>query len=277
MKNHYFKIYIILNISQSSAGFTLIELLVAMAITSIVVSLTGFGLVAMTNKNKTYEAQTRSRIELSRASDFIIDEIRMARRINTTTNTTLTAGDAAVASNTAIQFAQAEDTTSTPPKPSTPALGIDLNDLSARNKIVLYLEIPITVNIPTTCPTGGPNPGSAPPSPSTYDRVVYDIRTNTTTWLPPRVIYRYGRIPSIDGTINPCSSPVASAVFVDSISATNINPTCNSPAVLSGAEGFYACVNGRLVDLYLRGTTQVNGVETELYNMSSKGFSRVAP
>jgi len=259
MKNHFSKIYKILNISQSSAGFTLIELLVAMAITSIVVSLTGFGLVAMTNKNKTYEAQTRSRIELSRASDFITDEIRMARRINRT-DTTIANGTTVTVDNVVTSS------------------GLSLSALGSHGTIVLYLEIPITANIPTTCPTGGPNPGSAPPSPSTYDRVVYDIRPSTSPWLSPRTIYRYGRIPSIDGTINPCSSPVASAVLVDSISATNINPTsCTTPAVLSGAEGFYACVNGRLVDLYLRGTTQVNGVETELYNLSSKGFSRVAP
>lgn len=237
---------------SSSAGFTLIELLVAMAITTIVISLTGFGLVAMMNKNKTYEVQTQRRIEINRASDFIVDEIRMARRINTTTNTTGTASAAVTASNTPLAF--------------SPTLG-------STGTIVLYLEIPITGTIPTTCPTGGPSAGSAPPSPSTYDRVVYDIRSSTNTWLSPRTINRYGRIPKIDGTINPCSSPQPSEALVDSISNTNINPTCSSPAVLSGAEGFYACVNGRLLDLYLR--SKVTNLEN--YDLKSKGFSRIAP
>lgn len=253
MKN-YLKIF---NRCSSSAGFTLIELLVAMTLTTIVVSLTGFGLVAMTNKNKTYEAQTQKRIELSRASDFIMDEIRTARRINTT-NTVTTASAAVTASNTALAF--------------SPTLG-------STGTIVLYLEIPITGNIPTTCPTGGPNAGSAPPEPSTYDRVIYDIRSSTSTWLNPRTINRYGRIPNIDdipninGKIDPCSNPQPSEALIDSISDTNINPTCTSPAVRSGAEGFYACVNGRLVELYLRSKITAS----ENYDLKSKGFSRIAP
>lgn len=269
MKN-YLKVF---NVRSSSAGFTLIELMIAMALTTIVVSIAGFGLVAMTSSNTKAEAKTQRRIELSRASDFIMDEIRMARRINTTTNTTDTAGNAVVASNTAISFQQAENTTSTPNKPSTPALGIDLTDNSARAKIVLYLEIPITGNIPTTCPNGGPNEGKAPPNPATYDRVVYDIRANTSNWLSPRTINRYGRFPRNDGTIDPCSTPVASEALVDSISDTNINPTCISPAIRSGTEGFYACVNGRTVDLYLRSKV----TSTENYHLNSKGFARVAP
>jgi hypothetical protein len=213
-----------------------------MALTTIVVSLTGFGLVAMTNKNKTNEAQTQKRIELSRSSDFITDEIRMAKRINTTTNTTTTASAAVTASNTTTAF--------------SPSLG-------STGTIVLYLEIPLP---PTTC-SGSPGP--------TFDRVIYDIRSSTNTWLIPRTINRYGRIPGINGTVDPCSSPQASEALIDSISDTNINPTtCTSPAaVLSGAEGFYACVNGRLVELYLRSKVTAS----ENYDFSSKVFSRITP
>lgn len=267
MKN-YLKI---INTRRASAGFTLIELLVAMSITTIVVTIAGSGLIAIMQNNNKAEAETLRRIELNRALDFIMDEIRTARRINTTTTTTTKAGNAVVASNTAILFSQ----TSTASTSFSPALGIDLNNSSARDKIVLYLEIPITGNIPPTCPTGTdlPNPGKAPPSPSTYDRVVYDIRSSTSTWLNPRTINRYGRIPRIDGTINPCSSPQASEALIDSISDTNINPTCTSLAVRSGAEGFYACVNGRLVELYLRSKVTAS----ENYDLKSKGFSRIAP
>jgi prepilin-type N-terminal cleavage/methylation domain-containing protein len=241
MKN-YLKIF---NIRSSSAGFTLIELMIAMALTTIVVSAAGFGLVTMTNSNKKAEAATQRRIELSRASDFIMDEIRMARRINTT-NSTTTAGDAVVASNTATAF--------------SPSLG-------STGTIVLYLEIPLP---PTTC-GGSPGP--------TFDRVVYDIRSSTgTSWLSPRTINRYGRIPRNDGTIDPCSNPQPSEALVDSISDSNINTAtnpipCASPAVLSGTEGFYACANGRMVDIYLRSKVP----QSEDYNLSGKGFSRIAP
>jgi prepilin-type N-terminal cleavage/methylation domain-containing protein len=241
MKNYlktYLKIY---NVHSSSAGFTLIELLVAMALTTIVVTAAGFGLITIMDNNKKAEAKTERRIELSRALDFMMDEIRMARRINTTTNTTTTASAAVTASNTATAF--------------SPSLG-------STGTIVLYLEIPLS---PTTC-SGSPGP--------TFDRVVYDIRSSTSTWLSPRTINRYGRIPGNNGTIDPCSNPVASEALVDSISDTNINPTCTSDAaVKSGAEGFYACVNGRLVDLYLRSKV----TSTENYDLSGKGFSRIAP
>jgi prepilin-type N-terminal cleavage/methylation domain-containing protein len=250
MKN-YLKTYLkIFNIRSSSAGFTLVELMIAMALTTIVVSAAGFGLVTLTDNNKKAEAKTQRRIELSRASDFIMNEIRMARRINTTTNTTTTASAAVTASNTATAF--------------SPSLG-------STGTIVLYLEIPITSTITGNCPAGTSRAGLAP---ATFDRVVYDIRSSTSTWLSPRTINRYGRIPANDGTIDPCSNPVASEALVDSILDTpNINPTCTSPAVLSGAEGFYACVNGRLVDLYLRSKVS----STENYDLSGKGFARVVP
>ncbi|HCF29761.1 MAG TPA: hypothetical protein DEV81_21740 [Cyanobacteria bacterium UBA11049] len=236
MKN-YLKIF---NIRSSSGGFTLIELMIAMALTTIVVTAAGFGLVSMTDSNKKAEAKTQRRIETSRASDFMMNEIRMARRINTTTNITSTASDAVTASNTATAF--------------SPSLG-------STGTIVLYLEIPLP---PTTC-GGSPGP--------TFDRVVYDIRSSTNTWLSPRTINRYGRIPGNDGTIDPCSNPVASEALVDSISDTNINPTCTSPAVLSGAGGFYACVNGQMVNLYLRSKV----TSTENYDLSGKGFARIVP
>lgn len=249
MKNYFFKTF---NTRSSSAGFTLVELLVAMALTTIVVSIAGFGLVTLMDNNQKAEAKTLKRIELSRAFDFIMDEIRMARRINTITNTTTTASAAVTASNSATAFS-----------PSLVSTGT----------IVLYLEIPITGNIPATCPSGGPNAGSAPPSPSSYDRVVYDIRNNTSTWLGPHTINRYGRIPNSDGTINPCSTPVPSEALIDSISDSDINPTCTSSAVRSGVGGFYACVNGRLVSLYLR--SKVNNSEN--YDLNGTGFARINP
>lgn len=238
---------------KSSAGFTLVELLVAVAITGIVITVAGFGLVAILQADNKAEAQTERRGELNRALGFIADEIRMARRVNTTGDTTTTASAAVSASNPALSLGNADT-------------------------LVLYLEIPITGNIPTTCPSGGPNAGSPPPQPSTYDRVIYDIRSSRqTSWLGPRVIDRYGRIPTSDGTIDPCSTPVASKALVDSISDTGTAPTCDSPAVLSGTEGFYVCVNGRKADLYINGKLTSDSGNTDTYSVNSSVFARSSP
>lgn len=70
-----------LKLSKVSGGFTLIELLVAMAITSIVLSIAGVGLVAITKENVKAEDETSRRVELNRALDFIADEVRMSKSI----------------------------------------------------------------------------------------------------------------------------------------------------------------------------------------------------
>lgn len=255
MKNSLTRIYRRDIARPEMSGFTLVELLVAVAITGIVATGVGFGLVSILQANRKAEAQTTMRMDLNRSLDFIADEIRSARRVNTTTNSATTASAAVTASNTALTF--------------NPGLG-------STGTISLYLEIPITENIPTTCPAGGPNAGSTPPSPSSYDRVIYDIRSNSSTWLGPRVIYRYGRTPRADGTINPCSTPVASQALVDSVADTGTAPTCNSPAVLSGAEGFYACVDGRKVDLYINGKFTYPG-NSDTYSVKSSVFARSTP
>lgn len=255
MKNHFSKIFIVSKIvgtQKPSAGFTLVELLVAALISIIVISMAGFGIVTILSISKKAEARTERRIDLSRAFDFITNEIRMTRRINRTATT--------VANGTSITV---DDVVT--------SSGLSLSALGSYGTIALYLEIPITSAIPATCPAGGPNAGSAPPTPADHDRVVYDIRSNTSTWLGPSVINRYGRIPKSDGTIDPCSNPISSDILVDSISDINISPTCNLPAVLSGTKGFYACVNGRQVDVYL----QSRVTNTEAHNLTSRVVSRL--
>lgn len=286
VKNNFARTFKRVNTKTTSDGFTLIELLVAMSLTLIVTSLAGFGLVAiMTNNNKA-EAKTQRRIEINRALAFISDEVRMARKINptnTTNNTTTTAGNAVVASAAIEVFS--------PPLGLVMVGGADTSITSITNvpavnkQVVLYLEIPLTPITTPNCPAGGPNANSPPPVPSTHDRVVYYIRPDSSNeWLGPRVIKRYGRTPTIDGTINPCSTPELET-FIDSISDSDINPVTTSnppcpatPAVRSGKEGFYVCVNGRDVSLYLRSkvaSTQFPAEPPE--NVSTKAFSRISP
>jgi prepilin-type N-terminal cleavage/methylation domain-containing protein len=65
------------------AGFTLIELLLALAITGIVISLTGSGLYALMNANQRSQNETTERLELERAVAFMTDEIKMSQGIMT--------------------------------------------------------------------------------------------------------------------------------------------------------------------------------------------------
>lgn len=245
---HFSKLSKAVNIQNPSAGFTLVELLLA-------TSVAGLSIVTITTLNKRAEAKTERRIDLSRAFDFMSNEVRMVRKINRTATT--------VANGTTITLADVVTSSR-----------LSLSALGSYGTIVLYLETPITTT-PTTCPPGGPNAGLAPPAPADHDRVVYDIRSGTNGWLGPRVIGRYGRIPKSDGTIDPCSNPVASDTLVDSISDTPApdkpTPTCTSPAILSGAVGFYACVNGGQVEFYLN--SDLPG--TEVHSLTSKAVSRL--
>jgi prepilin-type N-terminal cleavage/methylation domain-containing protein len=69
--------------NRLEAGFTLIELLLALAITGIVISLTGSGLYALMNANQRSQNETSERLELERAVAFITDEIKMSQQIMT--------------------------------------------------------------------------------------------------------------------------------------------------------------------------------------------------
>ncbi|HCF25812.1 MAG TPA: prepilin-type cleavage/methylation domain-containing protein [Cyanobacteria bacterium UBA11049] len=245
----YFKIAQVISklfkVKKRTAGFTVVELLIAILISTIVITIAGFALVTIASISQKAEAKIERRIDLSRAFDFMTHEIRMARRINRT--------DTTVANGTTITLENVVTNS-----------GLNVSNLGSYGTLVLYLEIPITGNIPASCPSGSP-------SPTNYDIVVYDIRPKTGSWLGPSTINRYGRIPKRDGTIDPCSDSVASDVLVDSISDTDVSLSCNSPGVLSGSGGFHACVNERQVELYLR--SKVTNIET--HNLTSKAFSRL--
>lgn len=254
MQNKLFKLLKKVAIWQKrDRGFTLIELLVAIIISTIIIGIAGFGMATILTMDNRAEASIERQVDLNRAFDFLTNEIRMAQKINFTATT--------VANGTTVSVNDV-----------VASSGLNLADLGNYGTTVLYLEIP-TSDPPGVCPAGSPNAGLAPPAPSNYDRVVYDIRANTGVWLDPQAIHRYGRIPKSDGTIDPCSNPVAGDIFVDAISDTDINPTdCTSPAVLSGSGGFYACTQGLKVDLYLRG----RGNNVTAYNIASKAVSRLS-
>jgi prepilin-type N-terminal cleavage/methylation domain-containing protein len=228
---------------KDSGGFTLTELIVATAITSIVLTLAGMGLMGILTANQAAEQRQNRRQELGRALAFIADDIRAAQRINKNgANQTVLASAAVTAASPPLSYAS-----------------------SIAGTVALYLEIPM--DAPATCPGG-----AAMPNPSNVDRVTYEIRTKRTEflnstptlneklWRGPYILYRHGRIPRLDGGVNPCSEPVASEVLVDGLLNENASippscgPTTSAPApVLSGIGGFYTCVVGDQVALLLRG------------------------
>lgn len=253
MPKQLFKLGRVFNNQKNNRGFTLVELLVALVISTIVIGIAGFGITTILTMDNKAEASIERQVDLNRAFDFLTNEIRMAKRINFTATT--------AANGTTVSVDDVVNSS-----------GINLSELGDYGTIVLYLEIPIN-DPPGVCPADSPNAGLAPPEPSDRDRVVYDIRATTGLWLDPQVINRYGRIPNLDGIIDPCSNPVQSDIFVDAISDIDINPTnCTPPAVLSGSGGFYACTEGLKVDLYLRG----RGTNKTAYNIASKAVSRLS-
>lgn len=227
--------------SPATAGLTLVELIMASALTSVVLGIAFTGVVSAINASRLAELRTNRRIDLSRAFDFISNEIRMASRIN----------HSAIASTNGSSVTVANVAASS---------GLNLSDLGSYGTVVLYLEIPIADTGISTC-----SDGSAPAS---VDRVVYDIRPSDSEWIPPLSIHRYGRIPELNGTVDPCGKPSSSDTLVDAISQqASTQPTCEAPGQLVGASGFQACVNGAQVDLFLE--SAIAGVESRVLNSTA--------
>jgi prepilin-type N-terminal cleavage/methylation domain-containing protein len=240
--------------SPQGFGFTLIELLVASLLVSVVILVAWTGLLSVMNMTQAAEARSARQMELNRALDFMTNEIRMARFIN----------QSATAKANGSTVPLADVVTST---------GLPLAALGSYGDIGLYLERDTSPNIPAICPAGGPNAGLPPPSPADYDRVVYDIRPSPSGWLSPKILTRYGRVPSSDGTLNPCSNPISGDPMVDALAATRTPPSCSG--VLSGNGGFYSCVTDNQADLLFQsaignvGTKQVSSaVSTRLQSLN---------
>jgi type II secretory pathway pseudopilin PulG len=235
----------------SSQGFTLIELLVAGLLGAVVILVAWSGLISAMSMSQEAQSRSERQAELNKALDFMTNEIRMARSIN------------------ASETTSANGTTVTLQNVVTSA-GVDLAALGNYGTLGLYLERPTQKDIPTVCPPGGPNAGDPPPAPADFDPIVYDIRPSPSGWLKPRMVTRYGRVPSSDGTVNPCNNPISSDPMIDALSTVmKTTPTCSG--VLSGAGGFYSCVNEKEASLFFQSDIN-NG---EIKTVSSSVASRV--
>jgi prepilin-type N-terminal cleavage/methylation domain-containing protein len=73
-----------INNASSAPGFTLIELLIAALISGVILTLVGIGLINVLRANLSNEAETRQRVQLNRALDFMSDEIRESKEVSRT-------------------------------------------------------------------------------------------------------------------------------------------------------------------------------------------------
>jgi type II secretory pathway pseudopilin PulG len=83
MKNKEFYKLLKKNNLNSNSGFTLIELLVGLMMSIFVIGALGFGLMTVLQANQSESSKVKARNENSRALDFISDEVRRARTIET--------------------------------------------------------------------------------------------------------------------------------------------------------------------------------------------------
>ena len=210
---------------RNSKGFTLTELIVASLIATFVIMLAWTGLFSVMNMSSEAQAVTARKLELTNALDLLTEEVREAKSINRSGD--IIANGADVTLEDVVRQS-----------------GLGRDEIGNTGDLALFLEIPTNSEI-TACMTDkGPIPAD------TVDRVVYDVRESPVSWLPPEVVARYGRIPEADGSINPCSTPVANDIVADSIAAVDTAPSCDG--VLSGGKGFHICQKGENIDLLLK-------------------------
>jgi len=279
MKKGFAKLF---GIQKTSAGFTLIELLVAMSITTIVVGLAGSGLVTIMDANNKGEAETQRRTNLNRALDFISDEVRMASSVSDSSVTAPTwssgwsLGGVSPSAKIYVQIPLSADSIDG----SADTINISNHGFSAGNAVMFTGSGVTTANLSantvyyvTTDPTANTFKVSASLSNAnngtainlnspiigslTANRLlIYYIRENTSTWLPPNTINR---------SAGPCST-------------TPNYAESNCPALVDSiaANGFIASVtSSRQAELTLIGKLSKNSTET--YPVNTKAFARANP
>jgi prepilin-type N-terminal cleavage/methylation domain-containing protein len=204
-----------LNKQKKSDGFTLVELLVAILITSIVISITGFGVAAITERSKREKAETERRVELNRTLDFIADEIRQAKPI---------------ASNASANLSTVAPGFNSTGK--TPVLTLQIPGVSQR--VIYYLAS-------SSSPWLGPNVIYRW-GPSFNNNGQYTNASNVP-------------ITGNNNPANWQGEPLADLIVNTAPSSTPTCPTNWTLNPSSGVTGFYACVdpNGKIAEVRLRG------------------------
>lgn len=240
MKNNFAKLSRIFNNQRPSAGFTLIELLVAALLTTVVTSLAGTGIVAITENNKKAQAETERRVEINRALDFISDEVRQAKFVAKDASATL-----AIVAPSFYRSGK------------TPVLTLQIPGVAER---VIYYIAPK----PAGSPWLGPNIiyrwGPKLKIDGTYD--------NPTT---------PGEWDDNVETADPIADLVVNtALSADPCPSIGSGWTLTQP--IGSAQGFYACVDpdGRIAKPYLLGKLRdaYGNSRTSSFDVTTKTFAR---
>lgn len=130
MKNKEFHKLLRKNKSNSNSGFTLTELLVGLIMSIFVIGALGFGLMTVLRTTQSETSKVKARNENSRALDFISDEVRRARNIETS------------AANAGTAFSATDSDGNT----KTIVLALDIPEISSsttagtNGRIIYYLK-----------------------------------------------------------------------------------------------------------------------------------------
>ena len=232
---------------KKNSGFTLLELLTGLIMSIFVTGALGFGLYQILKTTGKESSKISARNEVSRAVEFISDEIRRARTIEPNAN-------------------NANSTTFNPTN-KTVVLALDIPDISD------HLDIdPDPVDVDYI---------GSDDLDTTSERVIYYLKsTNLGNWQGPQVLYRWG--PPLDANGNYTGGSWQDEALIDGIDDEVISNACSSgtqsPAT---AKGFYACISGdKTAQLFLTGGIYANKGEansntpSETYTADTKVVAR---
>ncbi len=294
-------------------GFTLIELLVAMVILTIVVGMTGAGLVFVISTNTKSDIQITQQSNLRRAADFISDEIKAASvvaLVSTATATTdptwklnLNPQPTYTSTGTALYLEIPAPATTTPVLPATSTTTITLNNhgLASGNAIKFSgTNLPTGINTTTTYyVTSDPDPTkittntfevinggtsisfTATPQNFAVRRLVmyYAALSITTNWKGFTSLYRStGSCPATGVADTNTSKANNCLVMVDSLVALPTTPS----ATVSPVSPFFPSLttDNKQVTLFLNGrlctpaTMLNNCASPETTNQTMQAVSR---
>lgn len=225
---------------NTNSGFTLTELLVGLFMSIFVIGALGFGLITVLSTTQSENSKVKARTENSRALDFISDEVRRARKIESFANTTnapnFTTTDKTVV--LALDIPEISD---------SGTLDSDTNPTTKTERIVYYLKSTGLGNWkgPQVLYRWGP-PLDA------------DGKYTAGTWQDQALI---------DG-IN--STPIATSELDSSC------PTATRTRTPATPTGFYACITGtNTAQLFLTGQTKTaSGVNNDSQTNDTRVVAR---
>lgn len=233
---------------KNDYGFTLTELLIGLFMSLFVTGALGFGLYQILRTTSKESSKISARNEATRAVEFISDEIRRARSIDT---------NASNANNSVFN--------------------------SSGKTVVLALEIPeisSDQNVDNDLDADNSDAGmlGSDNVDSTSERIVYYLESSSgTNWQGPQVLYRWG--PPLNANGDYTQNGWQYEALIDGIDDTAITADpCNGDTLTpsSGAAGFYACINAtsNAAQIFLTGGVDTTTGDDTNYTADTKAVAR---